>query len=87
MNTEPKHSNSYKTLRSVLSIIACVALLATACGQPSDDSSQTRGASEQPVARASGRAGSAQKQRQADFLNRIRQSDPQFQNDRKSRSQ
>jgi hypothetical protein len=79
MNTEQKHSNPYKALRSLLSIIACVALLATGCGQPSDDSSQTRGASEQPVSRASGGASSSQKQRQADFLNHIRQSDPRYQ--------
>jgi hypothetical protein len=77
MNTEHKHNDLYEALRSLVSIAAAAALLATGCG-PASDNSQPRGASEQPVSRTSG-AASSQKQRQAEFLNRIRQSDPRFQ--------
>jgi len=80
MNTEHKYSDLPLSLYSLLSTIACAALLATGCGPAGDDSSRPRGASEQPVSRASSvGAGSSQKQRQAEFLNRIRQSDPRFQ--------
>jgi hypothetical protein len=77
MNAESKET--HRALLSLLNVAAAVALLTTACG-PSSDESQPRGASEQPVSRSSGGASSSsQKQRQADFLNRIRQSDPRYQ--------
>jgi hypothetical protein len=79
MNTEHKNSIHLATLFSLLSMIVGAALLATACG-PASDNSQPRGASEQPVSRATGAGvGSSQKQKQAEFLNRIRQSDPRYQ--------
>jgi hypothetical protein len=72
-------NHSYKALRSLVSVAACAGLLTTGCGPASDDSS-SRGASEPPASRSSGMAASnAQKQRQAEFLNRIRQSDPRYQ--------
>jgi hypothetical protein len=76
---ENRH-NRYQILISLLFIAGCGALLATGCG-PASDNTQPRGASEQPaVSRASSTgAASSQKQRQAEFLNRIRQSDPRYQ--------
>jgi hypothetical protein len=74
MNTERKNTKSRQSLLSLLSVVA---LLMTGCGPASDDS-QPRGASEPAVSRSSG-AGSGQKQLQAEFLNRIRQSDPKYQ--------
>jgi hypothetical protein len=80
MNTEYKGTNRHKGLFSLRSVVACAAWLATGCG-PTSDNTQPRGASESPsVLPSSGAAtGHAQKQRQAEFLNRIRQSDPRYQ--------
>lgn len=80
MNTIHKERNRFEAVLSLLCVSAFAALFSAGCGPASDDSSQPRGASEQPVSRSSGTgAASSQKQRQAEFLNRIRQSDPQFQ--------
>jgi hypothetical protein len=74
-----KQHNRYHALLSLFCVAACAGLLSTGCGPASDDS-QPRDASEQPVSRSTGvGAASSQKQRQADFLNRIRQSDPRYQ--------
>jgi hypothetical protein len=80
MNTEYQATKRHKALFSLLSVIVCAALLATGCG-PTSDNTQPRGASESPsVLPSSGSASAhAQKQRQAEFLNRIRQSDQRYQ--------
>ena len=62
---------------SVVCELGCAGLLLAGCS-PSGD--QPYGASEPPAAQSRGAASAnAQKARQAEFLNRIRQSDPQYQ--------
>lgn len=79
-----KRHNRYRALLSLFCVAACAGLLSTGCGPASDDS-QPRGASDSPASQSSGsragvsQAGNSQKQRQAEFLNRIRQSDPRYQ--------
>jgi hypothetical protein len=60
--------------------LGCVSIPLAGCG-PSSPSAPSYGAAEQsPVqSRGYGSSGTDHRQRQADFLNRIRKSDPQFQ--------
>jgi len=70
----------YEALPSILCVAGCAGLLIlTGCG-PSSNDTRPYGASEPPPSSSSGfGSGGGQRQRQAEFLNRIRQSDPRYQ--------
>ncbi len=62
---------------STFIILGCAGLSLAGCG-PGGSSSSSQGSSDPAAVQAYG-SGSSQRQRQADFLNHLRQSDPQYQ--------
>src|SRR5262245_60779340 len=77
VHEEPmRHHKLKASLTTLRCLLGCISLFAAGCG-PSGSSPQQGGSD--PVANQSYGTGSSQRQRQAEFLNRIRQSDPQYQ--------